>query len=300
VSAAVRFVITGISGKIAQSLVGRAAAGNVDVEAVGRPSLDLTDPDSIAPAIHAARPDIIVSAAAYTNVERAESEPNLATAVNIRGAEALAICARSLDIPIIHLSSSYVFDGAQTMPYRETDPAEPLSVYGQSKLLGERAVAKVHPEHVILRMSWVYSAFGRNFVTEMLRQAKSSDTVRVVQDQIGNPASAVDIADAIFAVGKRIVSGRSTRENYGTFHLSAPDAITPTAFAAAIFAESGKCGGPKANVAAITRAEYASKHTRPKNAALDSTKIARVHGISLPPLERSLGMCIKRILGNQA
>jgi dTDP-4-dehydrorhamnose reductase len=300
VSPVVRFVVTGTSGKITRSLIQRAAAGDVGVETVGRPSFDLTIPGSIESSIRDTRPDVLVSAAGYTSVEGAETESDLAFAVNVRGAEALATCARNLGIPIIHLSSSYIFDGMQTTPYRESDSAEPTSVYGRSKLLGEQAVAEVSPEHVILRMSWVYGPFGRNFATEMLRQAKSSDTVRVVQDQIGSPTSAADIADAIITVGKHLVSGQSLRESFGTFHLSAPGTIAPTTFATAIFAESAKHGGPKANVVAITRAEYTTKLARPQNTSLDSTKIARVYGISLPPLEKSLGVCIEQILRSEA
>jgi dTDP-4-dehydrorhamnose reductase len=295
-----RFVVTGTTGKIARSLVASAAAAGVEVQAVGRPSLDLADLDSLASAIDVAQPDVLVSAAGYTDVEGAESEPDLATAINVHGAEALAGCARRLGIPIIHLSSSYVYDGRRSAPYREGDPTEPLGTYGRTKLLGERAVARVHPEHVNLRLSWIYSQFGRNFVTAMLRQAEQSSSVRVVGDQIGNPTSAADVASAIIAVGRNLVLGRPRHESYGTFHLSAPDIITPVAFADAIFAKSAKCGGPAATVIPITRAEYTSKLERPANAALDSTKIAQVHGISLPTLDVPLQACIEQILVNQA
>jgi dTDP-4-dehydrorhamnose reductase len=299
-NSSLRFVVTGTTGKIARSLIASAAAAGVEVAAVGRPSLDLTDPDSLAPAIGAARPDVLVSAAGYADVEGAESEPDLATTVNVRGAQALASCARRLGIPIIHLSSSYVYDGLQSTPYREGDPTAPLGTYGRTKLMGERAVARVHPEHVTLRLSWIYSEFGRNFVTAMLRQAEQSSSVRVVGDQIGNPTSAADVASAIIAVGRNLLLRRPPSESYGTFHLSAPDIITPVAFADAIFAKSAKCGGPTATVIPITRAEYTSKLERPANAALDSAKIARVHGISLPTLDVPLQACIEQILGKQA
>jgi len=295
-----RFVVTGTTGKIARSLVASAAAAGVEVEAVGRPSLELTDLESLAPAIGAARPDVLVSAAGYTSVEGAESESDLASSINVRGAEALASCALRLGIPIIHLSSSYVYDGMQSTPYREGDPTEPLSTYGRTKLMGERAVAGVHPRHVILRLSWIYSQFGRNFVTAMLQQAERSNNVRVVADQIGNPTSAADVASGIIAIGRNLVLGTPRRESYGSFHLSAPDIITPVAFAAAIFAKSAKCGGPTATVTPITRAEYTSKLERPANAALDSAKIAQVYGISLPSLDAPLQACIEEILRERA
>ena len=295
-----RFVVTGTTGKIARSLVASAGAAGVEVEAVGRPSLELTDLESLAPAIGAARPDVLVSAAGYTSVEGAESESDLASSINVRGAEALASCALRLGIPIIHLSSSYVYDGMQSTPYREGDPTEPLSTYGRTKLMGERAVAGVHPRHVILRLSWIYSQFGRNFVTAMLQQAERSNNVRVVADQIGNPTSAADVASGIIAIGRNLVLGTPRRESYGSFHLSAPDIITPVAFAAAIFAKSAKCGGPTATVTPITRAEYTSKLERPANAALDSAKIAQVYGISLPSLDAPLQACIEEILRERA
>jgi dTDP-4-dehydrorhamnose reductase len=295
-----RIVVTGTTGKIARSLVANAAAAGVEVRAVGRPSLDLADLDSLASAIAAARPDVLVSAAGYTDVEGAESEPDLAGTINVRGIGALAHCARRLGVPIIHLSSSYVYDGMQSTPYREGDPTEPLSTYGRTKLMGEQAVARVHPEHVNLRLSWIYSQFGRNFVTAMLQQAERSNNVRVIGDQIGNPTSAADVASGIIAIGRNLVSGSPRRESYGTFHLSAPDIITPVAFAAAVFAKSAKCGGPTATVIPITRAEYTSKLERPANAALDSTKIARVHGILLPTLDAPLQACIEQILRERA
>jgi dTDP-4-dehydrorhamnose reductase len=295
-----RFVVTGTTGKIARALLAGAAKAGVEVEAVGRPVLDLTDLDRLAPAIRAARPDVLVSAAGYTHVEAAETEPDLAGAINVGGAEALARCARGLAIPIIHLSSSYVFDGTKTAPYRECDPAEPIGAYGRSKLLGEQTVAAAHPEHVILRLSWVYSPIGWNFVTAMLRQAQATCTVQVVGDQIGNPTAAADIADGIIAVGRNLVLGSPLPESYGTFHLATPDAITPAEFAAAVFAESAARGGPTAEVVPIAHAQYTLKLRRPANAALDCTKIAAVHGISLPSLEAPLRACIAQVLEKSA
>src|SRR5260370_1935945 len=276
-SPTLRFVVTGTTGKIARSLVANAAGAGVEVLAVGRPSLDLPDLDSLAPAIRASRPDVLVSAAAYTNVEGAESESDLASTINVRGAEALANCARSLGIPIIHLSSSYVYDGMQSAPYRECDPTEPLCTYGRSKLMGERAVAGAHPEHMNLRLSWIYSQFGWNLVTAMLRQAERSSNVRVVAEQIGNPTSAAYVAGGIIAVGRNLVLGKPQRESYGTFHLSAPDIITPAAFAAAIFAKSAKCGGPAANVIPIKPTRYTPHAPRPAHVQLASTQMPEAH-----------------------
>jgi dTDP-4-dehydrorhamnose reductase len=295
-SASLRMVVTGTTGKIARSLCQRVAADGVEVVAVGRPSFDLARPDSIAPVIRAARPDVLVSAAGYTTVEQAETEPELANAINVRGAQALAECARDLGIPIIHLSSAYVFDGLQPTPYREHDPARPVGSYGRSKLMGERAVAQAHPQHVILRLSWVYSPFGRNFVTAMLRQAERDSEVRVVKDQTGNPTAATEIADSIVAIGRRLASGGLPPDRYGIFHLAAPCLLTPAAFATRIFDLSAACHGPTAKVAPIPQAEYVSGFRRPANIALDSSKIADTYGIPLPSLDVPLRACIEQIL----
>ncbi|RUV09947.1 dTDP-4-dehydrorhamnose reductase, partial [Mesorhizobium sp. M7A.T.Ca.TU.009.01.3.1] len=193
-----RLVVTGRDGQVAASLLeaGQAAAG-VEVIAIGRPQLDLARPDTVIEAIAAAKPDIVVSAAAYTAVDQAEDEPDLAFAVNAAGAGEVAQAASRLGVPVIHLSTDYVFDGTKDAAYVETDATAPRSVYGASKLAGEQAVASANPRHLILRTAWVYSPFGKNFVKTMLRLAADRDEIAVVADQWGNPTSALDIADAI-------------------------------------------------------------------------------------------------------
>ncbi|WP_292090156.1 NAD(P)-dependent oxidoreductase, partial [Mesorhizobium sp.] len=159
---------------------------------VGRPALDLARPETVFAALAEARPDIVVSAAAYTNVDQAEDEKELAFAVNATGAGKVAEAAAGLGVPVIHLSTDYVFDGAKDSAYVETDATAPLGVYGASKLAGEKAVAAANPRHLILRTAWVYSPFGRNFVKTMLRLASDRDEISVVADQWGNPTSALD------------------------------------------------------------------------------------------------------------
>lgn len=153
--------------------------------ALGRPELDLADPGSILPALAAATPDLVVSAAAYTAVDQAEDEPELAFAINATGAGAVAAAAERLGVPVIHLSTDYVFDGRLDRPYLEDDATAPQSVYGASKLAGEEAIARAHPRHLILRTAWVHSPFGKNFVRTMLRLAAERDEIRVVSDQWG-------------------------------------------------------------------------------------------------------------------
>ena len=182
-----RIVVTGREGQVARSLVERGTmCDGVEVITVARPQLDLTRPETIMVALAAARPDIVVSAAAYTAVDQAEDEPELARAINAVGAGAVAEAAAKLGVPVIHLSTDYVFDGRSERPYTEGDLPAPQSVYGATKLAGEKAVAEANPHHLILRTAWVYSPFGKNFVKTMLRLAAERDEIAVVADQWGN------------------------------------------------------------------------------------------------------------------
>jgi dTDP-4-dehydrorhamnose reductase len=237
----------------------------------------------------------VIGAAAYTDVERAESEPKLAMAVNADGAGALAASAYMLGIPIVQLSTDYVFDGRNSVPYREDDPVNPLSVYGHSKAQGETAVAAANPRHAILRTSWVYSPHGRNFVKTMIERAVRQDEISVVSDQVGSPTAAADVASAILTVARRLVSGQGD-ERYGIFHLGAEGATNWAEFAAAIFALSAEQGGPCARVIPVSSAQYRSRAQRPANSRLDCGKIAAVYGISLPHWRSSLAPCVERIL----
>ena len=291
-----RIAVTGTKGQVARSLVESGPAGGIDIVAVGRPVLDLADLRTIAPAIAAARPDALVSAAAFTDSERAEAEPDVAQALNADGAATLASCARDLGIPIIHLSTDYVFDGAKPTPYQETDPVAPLSVYGRTKVAGELAVAAAQPAHAILRISWIYSPFAHNFVKTMLRLAGERAEVRVVADQVGNPTAAADVAAGILTVARNLVERPERAERYGLFHMASAATATWAEFAEAVFACSAARGGPTARVVPITSAEYASRVRRPANSRLDCAKIAAVHGIVLPPWRVSLRTCVDRLL----
>ena len=220
-----RIAVTGRDGQVARSLIERAAGTDVDVIPVGRPALDLANPDTIDGALAAIAADVLISAAAYTDVNKAEAEPELADLINGRAAGLLAARAAALGTPLIHLSTDYVFDGTKTSPYVEGDTISPINAYGRSKAAGECAVAAAHPRHVILRTSWVYSPFNRNFVRTMLELARKQDTVRVVSDQVGNPTAASDIADGVLAVARRLIEGRG-EERYGTFHMAAAGSAT--------------------------------------------------------------------------
>lgn len=290
-----RIAVTGKTGQVVSALIERGAAAGHELVALGRPELDLADPASVACALEAARPDAIVSAAAYTAVDKAETEHDLAFAINGAGAGAVAKAARTLGVPLVHVSTDYVFDGLADRPYVESDPTGPNGVYGASKLAGEQAVLAAWPENsTVLRVAWVYSPFGGNFVKTMLRLAGDRDEVSVVADQIGNPTSALDIADGILSVATNLVSDSAPAKR-GIFHMTAQGEASWADFAEAIFAASAARGGPSAAVRPITTADYPTPATRPANSRLDCGLIARIHGVTLPDWHGALDTVIARL-----
>lgn len=290
-----RIAVTGQAGQLVTSLIERGAAAGHEIVALGRPQLDLADPASVARALEAARPDAIVSAAAYTAVDKAESESELAHAVNGAGAGAVAQAAKALGVPLVHISTDYVFDGTLDRPYAESDPTGPTGVYGASKLAGEQAVLDTHDNSAVLRVAWVYSPFGGNFVKTMLRLAGDRDEVSVVADQIGNPTSALDIADGVIKVATNMVAD-SYPDKRGIFHMTAQGQASWAEFAEAIFAASAARGGPSASVRPIGTVDYPTPATRPANSRLDCSKIARVHGVTLPDWHGSLDTVVARLI----
>lgn len=289
-----KIAVTGAVGQVVTSLIERGAAAGHDVVAIGRPDLDLADPASVVRALEAAAPDVIVSAAAYTAVDKAETESDLAHAVNGAGAGAVAQAAKALGVPLIHISTDYVFDGTSDRPYVESDPTGPTGVYGASKLAGEQAVLDGHDNSAVLRVAWVYSPFGGNFVKTMLRLAGDRDELGVVGDQVGNPTSALAIADGIIQVATNMVADDSP-DLRGTFHMTAPGEASWADFAQAIFAASAARGGPTASVRPIGTADYPTPATRPANSRLDCGRIARVHGVTLPDWRTSLDDVMDRL-----
>ena len=291
-----RIVVTGKTGQVVTALLERAAAAGHEAIALGRPELELVDPASIQHTIQAAMPDAVVSAAAYTAVDKAESESDLANAVNGAGAVAVAKAAKVLNVPLVHVSTDYVFDGRLDRPYTETDPTGPTGVYGASKLAGERGVLAAYPENsAVLRVAWVYSPFGGNFVKTMLRVAGDRDEVSVVADQLGNPTSAFDIADGVLKVLSNLVA-QATPDLRGVFHMTAHGEASWADFAEAIFVASAARGGPSAAVKHITTADYPTPATRPANSRLDCGRIARLHGVTLPDWHKGLENVISRLL----
>lgn len=293
-----RITVTGHSGQVVLSMLERASRG-MSVMALGRPTLDLEQMSSIAPALAAARPDIVVNAAAFTAVDLAESEEATAQTVNCVAAGEVARATAALGVPIIQISTDYVFDGSLHRPYREEDPVGPISAYGRSKLAGEEAVAAANPNHAILRTAWVYSPFGKNFVKTMLRLAEARDEVGVVADQSGCPTSALDIADAVFAVAHNLVQRPTEAALRGVFHMGAQGEAVWADVAEAIFAERERLGGTPVRVKRIATADYPTPAKRPANSRLDSSRLKTVHGAALPHWQTSLASCVRRLLSTE-
>jgi dTDP-4-dehydrorhamnose reductase len=230
-----RIAITGRQGQVARALSEAGTALGVEIITLGRPELDLAEPETIEPALRAASPDVVVNAAAYTAVDQAESEPEIAAKINEAGARAVAAAAKTLRASIIQLSTDYVFDGAKTGAYVEDDPVAPTSAYGASKLAGEHAVAAANSDHLILRTAWVYAPYGKNFVRTMLALAETREEVRVVADQWGCPTYAPDIADAVIRIAHNLLKDRSYPGMRGIFHLAGTGETTWAGLAEAIF-----------------------------------------------------------------
>jgi dTDP-4-dehydrorhamnose reductase len=291
-----RIAVTGKAGQLVSALLERGAADGVEVIALARPVMDLTDPASVTSALTSARPDVIVSAAAYTAVDKAERERDLAFAINRDGARVVAQTAARLGVPVVHISTDYVFDGRKAAPYSEDDETGPLGVYGESKLAGERAVAEATADHAILRAAWVYSPFGANFLKTMLRVATERPNVRVVSDQIGSPTSAHDLADSVVVVARNLVQRPGDSALRGVFHLTGRGEASWADFASEIFRASAELDGPAATVERIATADYPTAARRPANSRLDSRKAQATHGVSLRHWKEATDQVVRRLI----
>lgn len=291
-----RVLVTGKTGQLttAMSELARGSDG-VSLTQVGRPELDLARPIDLAPLFEAHKPDVVVNAAAYTAVDQAESEPEHALAINGAAAGAVARAAHALGVPVIQISTDYVFDGSKPTAYLEADPTGPIGAYGRSKLAGEQAVAAATHDHVILRTAWVYAANGKNFVRTMLRLAATRSEVAVVADQLGCPSYAPDIAEAVLGVARNL-AGMPSREKFGVFHLCGAGETDWARFAEAIFAESRARGGPSASVKHIGTVDYPTPARRPANSRLDCAKLRAGHGIAMPDWRDALRRCMDRLI----
>jgi len=294
---AISMLVTGVEGQLARSLAERAAPRkDIVLACVGRPVLDLEKPETIERAVRQRAPDIIVSAAAYTAVDRAEDALDVAMRVNGEAPGILAHAARASAARLIQISTDYVYDGRKNATYLESDKVTPQNVYGKSKLEGERRVRAEMPEAIILRTSWVFSPFGRNFVKSMIELARTRDRLMVVDDQHGNPTSALDLAEAILA----IVRTWQRRGGVGLgeiYHCAGTGHTTWCGLAEHTLNASRALGGPFAQVAGVATSEWPTKAVRPANSRLDCSKFVRDFSWRTPDWHGSVALVVRRLLG---
>jgi dTDP-4-dehydrorhamnose reductase len=294
-----RFLITGANGQLGFELQ-RALAPLGVVIATDRHACDLSNPDSIRTAVRAAKPDVIFSAGAYTAVDKAESEPELARAVNATAPGILGEEAAKLGALVIHFSTDYVFDGTKPFVYREEDATNPLGVYGKTKLEGENALAASGADHLIFRTSWVFGAHGKNFIKTILRLASSRDELRIVADQFGAPTGAALLADASTHIATRYL--RNGRKNFpfGLYHLAAGGDTSWHGFAQHIVAKAAAANSPLQatidRILPIPAAEYPTPAARPANSRLDTSKFRTVFGLNLPDWKHGVDQVLDVLL----
>ncbi|MGF6161445.1 dTDP-4-dehydrorhamnose reductase [Pseudomonas sp. 2725] len=284
-----KILINGRHGQVSHELQQRLGAVG-ELVVLGRDQLDLAQPDQIRHQVQNIRPDLIINAAAHTAVDLAESEPQSAFAINAVAPGILAEEALALDIPLIHYSTDYVFDGMKAGPYNEDDTPNPLGVYGKSKLAGEQAIRDVQGQYLILRTSWVYSTHGRNFLLTMQRLLQEKPELRVVADQIGAPTWAGTIANSTLALIERWQTSQVT--NWGTYHLSAQGETSWFGFAQAIGEALRQQGKPCADLLPIPSSDYPTPAARPLNSRLDCSRLQRDWGVSQPDWQTALRECL--------
>lgn len=283
-------LVTGASGQLGQAI--KSVSANhpqIDFRFADSTALDITDTNSVESYFAAVKPDFCINAAAYTAVDRAESEPQKARLINVDGARNIAAVCKQYDTTLIHISTDFVFDGISTTPYTEDDRTSPVSVYGKTKLDGEKAIAEMWEKHIIIRTSWLYSPFGNNFMKTMLRLASERDSLSVVSDQIGTPTNAVDLAEAIIGIIQYVNSTHPAPNTvhsgpYGVYHFSNAGQCSWYDFAKKIF----EFNNIKIALHAIPTSAFPTAAVRPKYSVLDKTKISRTFDLSILDWEDSL------------
>jgi dTDP-4-dehydrorhamnose reductase len=297
-----KILLTGKDGQVGFELA-RALAPLGEVVAVGRADCDLADADALRALVRRVAPDVIVNPAAYTAVDKAEAERDLAYAVNARAPGLLGEEAARIEALVVHYSTDYVFDGADTTPWTEDDTPAPRSVYGSSKLAGERALAEACPHHLILRTSWVLGAHGGNFAKTMLRLAAERESLTVVDDQFGAPTSAALLADVTAHLVRQYARDGATAFPFGTYHVAAAGDTSWYDYArfvldAARAAGSTLKAGPD-DVRPVTTAAYPTAAQRPANSRLDTSRFCRTFGLRLPPWQEGVTLVLRQLLRSE-
>jgi len=295
-TAPARILVLGHTGQVASALRYGDWPSDIVVETRGRASLDLLRPQSVLPVINSGNWAAVVNAAAYTQVDEAEKDSRSAYLVNRDAPAEVARACAQLDIPLVHLSTDYVFDGTRASPYDEGARVQPLSVYGASKAAGEQAVRAQLSRYVILRTSWVFGPVGHNFVIAMLALARERDDVFVVNDQYGRPTAAQDIADAIIGIVRALLHGKTC--GYGTFHFANRGTTNWYEFAREVFRQAERRGVSRTpQVTPIPAAARSAQAERPMNSELDTTKIEQVYGVLPRHWQASLAQTLDRVIG---
>lgn len=276
----------GTTGQLATELLRQAPAHDVEVTALSRADADLSDPAACARKVMEARPDLVVIAAAHTAVDQAESEPDLARAINAGSPGAIAQAADAVGAAVVNISTDYVFDGAGGAPYAEDAATNPLNTYGKTKLEGETAVAAACSRSLNIRTSWVVSAHGKNFVKTMLRVAAAGNPLKVVDDQSGRPTSAADLAGFILGQAPRLAEAKAGDPAFGTVHFANSGEVTWRDFAVEIFVQA--LGDQAPEVGGQKTADYKTPATRPLRATMDLSKLSRVYGVTPRPWQAAL------------
>ena len=290
-----RILVTGKEGQVDTSLQTLGEKLGLEIIRIGLPEIDLSRPETLEASVREARPDVIISSAAYTAVDKAETEAELAQRINGDAPGTLARLAAELDIPILHLSTDYVFAGDKEGAYDETDTPAPVSVYGKTKLSGEEQIRDATDNHVILRTAWVYSPYGNNFVKTMLRLGETRDELNVVADQFGCPTYAPEIARALLAIAQQVAVDRDPTIR-GTFHLTGQGETNWAEFAEAIFAGAEARGRKPVRVNPIPASDYPTPAKRPANSRLSGGKLDKTFGLRLDNWQISLDSCLTQLI----
>lgn len=294
-----RILVTGGQGQVGSALAAQGLEQGLDLVAISRSELDITDAESIAAAFAQYKPDLLINAAAYTAVDRAESEPELAYAINETATALLAEACALVNIPMLHISTDYVFDGSKDSPYTETDPVNPIAVYAKSKEAGERALRERLDRYIILRTSWVFGLQGNNFVKTMVRLAKDRDRLTVVADQFGGPSSARGIAQALLTIAARYQSGSTVA--WGTYHYCQKPYVSWHEFAEHIVAQAIELGlvDHEVEVAPIPSSEFPTPVVRPANSRLDTGALVSAFDVEVSEWAPEVDSVLESLLSLQ-